>query len=129
MIVDTSALLAILLEEPEAAGFTQTILSAESPAMSAASYLEAAMRIDRMRSPVASRILDELVESLGLALEPVTIAQVQIARAANRDFGKGMGHPAQLNFGDCLSYALAKTARAPLLFKGNGFSKTDLLSA
>jgi ribonuclease VapC len=129
MIVDTSALLAILLAEPEALQFTNAILSAESAAISAASYLEAAVRIDRLRNPVASRMLDKLIETLAITIEPVNLEQIRLAREANRDFGKGMGHPAQLNFGDCFAYALAKTMKAPLLFKGNDFSKTDLTRA
>jgi ribonuclease VapC len=87
------------------------------------------MVIDGSRDPVASRRLDDLLRAAGLAVEPVTEAQARIAREAYRDFGKGSGHPAQLNFGDCFAYALAKVTGEPLLFKGNDFSQTDIASA
>jgi ribonuclease VapC len=82
--------------------------------------------IDASRDPIASRHVDELVTRARLIIEPVTAEQAAIARAAYRDFGKGSGHPAQLNFGDCFAYALAKSADEPLLFKGEDFSRTDV---
>ena len=97
--------------------------------MPAANWLEAAIVIDGARSPIASRRFDEAVAAAGIVVEPVTREQAEIARAAYRDFGKGSGHPAGLNFGDCFAYALAKATREPLLFKGDDFSKTDVAAA
>ncbi|RBP14249.1 ribonuclease VapC [Roseiarcus fermentans] len=97
--------------------------------MSAANDLEAAIVIDGSRSPIASRRLDEAIADAAIVIEPVTREQAEIARAAYRDFGKGSGHPAGLNFGDCFAYALAKAAREPLLFKGEDFSRTDVAAA
>jgi ribonuclease VapC len=85
--------------------------------------------IESTRDPIASRRFDELVDVAGIIIEPVTERQAHLARAAYRDFGKGSGHPAQLNFGDCFAYALAKEMGEPLLFKGNDFSKTDITLA
>jgi ribonuclease VapC len=97
--------------------------------ISAANYLETAIVIDASRDPVASRRFDELVDAAELQVEPVTKEQARIAREAYRDFGKGSGHKAALNFGDCFAYALAKVNGEALLFKGNDFSHTDLVSA
>ena len=129
MIVDSSALLAILRAEPEMLACAQAIEDAAHRRISAANFLETAIVIDGSRDPVASRRLDDLLRTANLAIEPVTEAQARIAREAYRDFGKGSGHPAQLNFGDCFAYALAKVAGEPLLFKGNDFSQTDIASA
>ena len=126
MIVDSSAIVAILRDEPEAARFASAIEQAVIRRVSAANLLEAAVVIDGSRGPVASSRFDELVAEAGLIVEPVTEAQARIAREAYRDFGKGSGHPAGLNFGDCFAYALAKTTGEPLLFKGDDFSKTDI---
>jgi ribonuclease VapC len=123
VIVDTSALIAILRDESEARVFAEAIAAAACR-MSAASYLEAAAVIDAARDPVASRRFDELLATAQIAIEPVTEAQARIAREAYRDFGKGSGHPAQLNFGDCFAYALAKESGEPLLFKGDDFHHT-----
>lgn len=129
MIVDTSALIAILRSEADAADFATAIEAARVSRISAANLLETAIVIDGSRDPIASRRVNELVEAANLIIEPVTPAQVMIARDAYRDFGKGSGHPAQLNFGDCFAYALAKTTGEPLLFKGDDFSRTDLALA
>jgi ribonuclease VapC len=133
MILDTSALIAILRFEAEAPEFAKIIASAvESsvqPRISAVSYVEAGAVIDGSKNPIASRRFDELIDEAQIAIEPVTEAQAGIARQAYRDFGKTSGHPAKLNFGDCFSYALAKSKREPLLFKGQGFSRTDVKSA
>lgn len=126
MIIDTSAVVAILRNEPEAPAFTEAIATANRRRMSAANYLEAAIVMDGSRDPVVSRRLDEFIEIAELAIEPVTVQQMAIARAAYRDFGRGSGHPAGLNFGDCFAYALAKDTAQPLLFKGNDFGHTDL---
>jgi ribonuclease VapC len=126
VILDTSALIAILRLEPEAAEFAAIIERAPHRRMSAVSYVEAGAVIDGSRDPVASRRLDELIEEAEIAIEPVTEAQARIARQAYRDFGKPSGHPARLNFGDCFAYALAKSKAEPLLFKGQDFSRTDV---
>lgn len=127
MIVDTSALIAILRDEPEAAFCALAIESAQRRRISAANLLEAAVVIDGGRDLIASRRFDDLVREAALIVEPVTEAHVKIAREAYRDFGKGSGHPAKLNFGDCFAYALAKATGEPLLFKGNDFTHTDIL--
>lgn len=129
MILDTSAILAILRDEPEAATCAQAIEEAPVRRMSAGSLLEAAIVIDASGDPLASRALDQLIDIAGVLIEPVTPEQASIGRDAYRDFGKGSGHPAQLNFGDCFAYALAKTTGEPLLFKGGDFSHTDIRSA
>ncbi|MGH2831847.1 MAG: type II toxin-antitoxin system VapC family toxin [Solirubrobacteraceae bacterium] len=129
MIVDTSALIAILRAEPEAAAFAQTIESASVRRLSAASYVEVGAVIDRAGDAIASRRVDELLAVAGIEIETVTASQAQVAREAYRDFGKGSGHPARLNFGDCFSYALARTTAEPLLFKGDDFQHTDITSA
>ena len=129
MIIDASALLAILRSEPEAETCTQAIEQADIRIISAGNYLEAAIVIDASRDPIASRRLDELIQEANILVEPVTEEQVRIARAAYRDFGRGSGHPARLNFGDCFAYALAKVRGEPLLFIGDDFGWTDLGAA
>jgi ribonuclease VapC len=130
MIVDTSALVALIRDEPDADRFFRALShSHQSKRMSAANYFEAAIVIDGARSPIASRRFDEAVTEAGIIIEPVTREQAEIARAAYRDFGKGSGHPARLNFGDCFAYALARARREPLLFKGDDFSQTDVAVA
>jgi ribonuclease VapC len=129
VIVDTSALVAILRAEPEAAGCAAAIEAAVSRRISAANWLETAIVIDGTRDPIASRRFDDLVAEAALVVEPVTDAQVRIAREAYRDFGRGSGHPARLNYGDCFAYALARATGEPLLFKGDDFACTDIASA
>lgn len=129
MIVDTSAVIAILQDEPEAAAFATVADAAAQCRMSAANFLEAAIIIDGRRDPIASRRLDDLLAVLRVVIEPVTAKQAQIARDAYRDFGRGSGHPARLNFGDCFAYALARDRGEPLLFKGDDFSHTDVTPA
>lgn len=97
--------------------------------MSAATLLELSVVVDAKRDPVRSGRLDELLRSSDVETMDVTAEQAHIARAAYRDFGRGSGHPARLNFGDCFSYALAKVTGEPLLFKGDDFGHTDLRSA
>ncbi len=126
MIIDTSALIAILRQEPEALEFSRAIEAAERPRMSVASYVEAGVVADGARNPVVSRELDDLIRIADIELAPVTVQQGRLAREAYRDFGRGSGHPAKLNFGDCFSYALAKDAGEPLLFKGLDFGATDV---
>lgn len=126
MIVDTSAVVAILRDEPDATAHADAIERAMRRRMSAASYVEVGAVIDRAGDPVASRRVDQLLAAAGIEIEPVTVEQAQIAREAYRDFGKGSGHPAGLNYGDCFSYALAKVTGEPLLFKGDDFGRTDV---
>jgi len=129
MIVDTSAIVAILLDEPDARRFADAVEGADQRRISAATYLEIGMVIDGRRNPALSRRIDEIVAESDLLVEPVSPAQARIAREAYRDFGKGSGHPAQLNFGDCFAYALAKDKAEPLLFKGDDFARTDVRRA
>lgn len=129
MIIDTSALIAILRAEPEGVACAYAIENAALRRISAANWLEAAVVIDGSRDPVASRRFDELVRVAECVIESVTEDQARIAREAYRDFGKGSGHPAKLNFGDCFAYALAKSVGEPLLFKGDDFTHTDIVSA
>ena len=126
MIVDTSALIAILRDEPEARAFAIAIADADHRRISAANYLEAAMVIDGSHDPIASRRFDDLLREAAIAIEPVTEEQAKVAREAYRDFGRGSGHAAQLNFGDCFAYALAMTTGEPLLFKGDDFLHVGL---
>jgi ribonuclease VapC len=129
MILDTSAVIAILRDEPEAARFAEAIAEAEDCRISAMNYVETAAVIDASRDPVASRRFDDLLREAAVVIEPVTKAQARIAREAYRDFGKGSGHPAKLNFGDCFAYALAKALAEPMLFKGDDFPHTDVTAA
>jgi ribonuclease VapC len=125
MVVDTSALLAVLFDEPEAEDFARAIARAEVSRMSAANLLEAGIVADCQTDARTGRQLDALVAELRLRIEPVTEEQVGIARQAYLDFGRG-NHPAKLNFGDCFAYALANATGEPLLFKGDDFRQTDI---
>jgi ribonuclease VapC len=129
MIVDTSVLIAILKHEPEAEAFSEAIEAAKVVRISAASYLETHIVADGYKNPILKARLEEIFENPGIVIEPVTFEQAKIARQAYRDFGKGSGHPAGLNFGDCFSYALAKEKREPMLWKGDDFAHTDLRPA
>lgn len=129
MIVDTSALVAILRCEPECLDFAKTLDAADVLHLSAVSYLEFSILVDSRRDPAMSHEIDEIIERFNIRIEPVTAEQARIARQAYRDYGKGSGHCAQLNFGDCFSYALARVKRQPILFKGDDFVHTDLRPA
>jgi ribonuclease VapC len=129
VIVDTSAVLAILRDEPDAERYAHALASSSACSMSAATYVEAGVVVDANRDPVLSRRLDDLLTRAAVVIAPVTAADAEVARQAYRDYGKGTGHPARLNFGDCFSYALARTSRERLLFKGNDFVHTDVESA
>ncbi|MDR7420649.1 MAG: type II toxin-antitoxin system VapC family toxin [Armatimonadota bacterium] len=129
MILDTSALLAILRDEPDAMIYAQAIARAGVRRISAATFVETGAVIDGSRSPIASRRFDDFLAAAGIVIEPVTETQARLAREAYRDFGKGSGHAAKLNFGDCFAYALARTTGEPLLFKGDDFSHTDVTPA
>ncbi len=126
MILETSALVAILRDEPEGPEFLRLIDETQQIRLSAATYLETAIVVDGGGDPVLSRRLDDLLAEAGAIIEPVTEAQARIAREAYRDFGRGSGHAARLNFGDCFAYALAKATGEPLLFKGHDFIHTDV---
>jgi ribonuclease VapC len=125
MIVDTSAVVAILFGESDARIYAQAIARADPCRMSAATFVEVAIVVESQTKDRGSRELDAFLRRAGIIIEPVTEEQAHIARQAFTDYGKGR-HPAGLNYGDCFSYALAKTTGEPLLFKGKDFSKTDL---
>ena len=129
MIADTSAIIAILRGEDDAAIYARAIAAADARRLSAASYLESGIVLDSQRDPIISRGLDELIQEAGFVVEPVTERQARLGRQAYADFGRGSGHPAGLNFGDCLSYALATDLREPLLWKGDDFGHTGVRSA
>jgi ribonuclease VapC len=129
MIIDASALIAILRGEPEAADCATAIEVASVRRISAANFLETAIVIDASRDPIASRRFDDLLSEARIDIKPVTEAQARIAREAYRDYGRGSGHPARLNLGDCFAYALARETGEPLLFKGDDFTHTDVTPA
>jgi ribonuclease VapC len=126
MILDTSAILAILQLEPESAQFSQAIQDNPPVRVSAANWLEAAIVVDSNRSPALSRKFDDLLREARVEVEPVTARQAELAREAYRAFGRGSGHPAHLNYGDCFAYALAMERDEGLLFKGRDFGCTDV---
>lgn len=126
MIVDTSVLVAIIRHEPERMAILTRVTGAANVRLSAASYLELGIVIDSLHDPVLSRQVDMILARLGVEVIPVDAAQATTARAAHRDFGKGSGHPARLNVGDCFSYALARELDDELLFVGNDFTYTDV---
>jgi ribonuclease VapC len=127
MVVDTSAVIALLFCEPDALQFAERIGSERSSVMSAASYVELAI-LARSRGAVARALVDAALEEVGIAIVPVTVAQAHVAADAFARFGRGR-HRAQLNYGDCFVYALAKERNEPLLFKGEDFVLTDLVPA
>jgi ribonuclease VapC len=129
MIVDSSAIVAILKREPDWRTFSRALDTSEISRISAANYFESSVVVDGWKDPILSAQLDELIERFNIHIEPVTPEQARIARQAYRDYGKNSGHPANLNFGDCFSYALARAKREPILFKGDDFVHTDLRSA
>ncbi|MDE0389215.1 MAG: type II toxin-antitoxin system VapC family toxin [Rhodospirillales bacterium] len=128
MIIDSSAILAILFEEPDAERFEDAIADAWPRRMSAVALLEAAMVVEGRGGAGAGDALDALLKRAKIKLEPVTQEHVDVARQAWRRFGKG-NHPAALNFGDCFAYALAEVTGEPLLFKGEDFALTDIDAA
>lgn len=126
MIVDTSAVIAIIRSESDADRFKATIADAFSVAMSAATFVEISVVLNGGRDAIALRRFDDFISENGIVIEPVTESQARIAREAYRDFGRGSEHPANLNFGDCFAYALAVTKKESLLFKGGDFRHTDI---
>jgi ribonuclease VapC len=128
MIVDTSALLAVLFREPEAQLYARLIHDADRCLISAGSYLELSIVLECQAEPEAERQCEMFFRRAGITIEPFTVEQAHIARQAFHDFGKGR-HPAGLNFGDCFAYALSKFSGEPLLYKGEDFKKTDIVPA
>ena len=128
MIVDTSALVAILRGEPLAAALTAALLGDPDPQISAATVVELYAVADQRGHPAQSRRVDALLTELGVRVVPFTADQARLAREAYRDYGRGSGHRARLNLGDCFSYALAAATGQPLVFVGDDFSHTDLTS-
>ncbi|HUO05537.1 MAG TPA: type II toxin-antitoxin system VapC family toxin [Candidatus Binataceae bacterium] len=126
--MDTSALVAVLFREPEASLYARLIHDADRCLISAGSYLELTIVIERQADPETGRQCDMFFRRAGIVIEPFTVEQAHIACQAFHDFGKGR-HAAALNFGDCFAYALAKITGEPLLFKGQDFRKTDVEAA
>ncbi|MGC1617205.1 MAG: type II toxin-antitoxin system VapC family toxin [Candidatus Acidiferrum sp.] len=125
MVIDTSALLAIFLAEPERQNFLERIRQDGSRLLSAPNALETSIVLEARRGEIAGREFDLFLHRLNIEIVPVDVSQVEVARTGWRKYGKGR-HPASLNFGDCFAYALAKTSGEPLLAKGNDFPKTDV---
>lgn len=125
MVIDTSALMAVLLQEPDAARIAQALESAASRLLSAATLLEASIVLESRKGEAGGRELDLLLYRGEIEVVPVDQDQAEAARVAWRRFGKGR-HPAALNYGDCFAYALARTRGLPLLFCGNDFAQTDI---
>ena len=129
MIIDSSAVVAILAKEPGHEPYVSALQSRSDLRLSAGTYLEIGNVVERHPNRLLVRAFDQLLLAADVRIEAVTERQARIARAAYRDFGRGSGHPARLNFGDCFSYALAIELDEPLLFKGDDFSHTDVRSA
>jgi ribonuclease VapC len=128
MIIDTSAIIAILRNESEAPSYPRAIADTPIRRASAVNFVESAVVIDARRDPIATRRFDNFIREAQISIEAVTGVQAQIARDAYRDFGKGSGHPAKLNFGDCFASALAKKSGEPLLFQSSDFAHMDIVS-
>ena len=126
MIIDPSALVAILRGEPDGPAFEALIRIEPMRRMSASGYVELAAVIDGRRDPVLSAALDATLRALHVEIVAFTVRQAHLARDAYQRFGRGSGHPARLNMGDCFSYALARDLGEPLLFKGADFALTDI---
>ncbi|TGD98983.1 type II toxin-antitoxin system VapC family toxin [Methylobacterium nonmethylotrophicum] len=128
MILDTSALVAILYREPEAEAFVRRIHAAETCRMSVATWVELALVVESQLGPDGMRQAEAFLNRAGIVIEPLTLEHGELARQGFLDFGKGR-HRAGLNYGDCFAYALAKATGEPLLFKGNDFTQTDIPAA
>lgn len=128
MIVDSSAIIAILFKEPDGQRYLEVLAGARRPVTSAVSFVETAMVTEGRGGALAGSELDTLLAELDVETIPVDARQADIARDAWRRYGKGR-HPAGLNLGDCFSYALAKARNEPLLFKGDDFARTDVKAA
>lgn len=129
MILDTSALVAIALAEPEAPELAEKLFANRNIKISAGSLLELFIVLERKGRPQGVERLEELLKASGTVVVPATEKQVQLGREAYRRYGMGSGHPARLNFGDCFSFALAAETGEPLLCTGEDFGKTDLVLA
>jgi ribonuclease VapC len=129
VIIDSSALIAILKREPDWRRFAAALDSADTARLSAATYAEISVVVQRLKDPALDDEIDELIQYFDIDVEPLTAEQAKIARRAYRDYGRGSGHPANLNFGDCFSYALAREKREPMLWKGDDFGHTDIRPA
>lgn len=129
MVLDTSALIAILFGEPESETFINLISQDSKRLLSASTALELMLVIESRKGEIGGRDLDLFLHRAKIDIVPFDAEQAELARIAWRRYGKGNGHPAQLNFGDCFAYALSKITGEPLLFKGNDFSQTDVLVA
>ena len=128
MIVDTSAIMAILVDEPERPAFVEKLARSSVCQVSAGSWIElSAVQIRGNRD--YQQALNALVAEFSLVIAPVTIEQARIGHEAYRSYGIGSGHAARLNFGDCFAYALAKATGEPLLYKGDDFARTDIIAA
>ncbi len=132
IVIDTSAIVAIFRQEEDALLHANCIASDEEPLISAASVVEASLVLRGLKRNIPGETeawLDDFLITAGVRVEPVTEHQAGLARAAHQRFGKGTGHAAALNYGDCFAYALALATGAPLLFKGNDFSHIDVMQA
>ncbi len=132
IVLDTSSIVAIFRQEPDASDYAACIAQAAGPVISAANVLETSIVLRRLKQIAAHEAelwLDDFLKRAGVEVVPVNLTQVAIARDAHGIYGKGDGHRAQLNYGDCFAYALAKSLDAPLLFKGADFSHTDVARA
>jgi ribonuclease VapC len=129
MIVDTSAIMAMLLDEPEQAQFVRMMMLAPSRKMSAGGWIELSVVLTRRKHSELESRLNQLLDVTPVEIVPVGIDQARIGASIYRKYGHGSGHPARLNFGDCFAYALAKETGEPLLFKGDDFIHTDITPA
>ncbi|WP_026530085.1 type II toxin-antitoxin system VapC family toxin [Haematomicrobium sanguinis] len=129
MIIDTSVIVAVLKQESDAEELLRALANSPRSVISAGNYLELGIVLDSARDPALSRELDRFLAAANIEVVPVSPRQASIARDAYRDFGRGSGHKAKLNFGDCFAYALAIDADEPLLFKGEDFVHTDVKRA
>ncbi|ABE38682.1 PilT protein-like [Rhodopseudomonas palustris BisB5] len=132
IVLDTSVVIAIFRKEEEATRFAHRIAADDQPIMSAANLIEASIvlrGVKQIAPAKAERWLDQFIAGAGIRIEPVTPEQAQLARLAHLRFGKGTGHRAALNYGDCFAYGLAKAMDAPLLCKGDDFPLTDIALA
>lgn len=126
MVFDTSALVAILLSEPEAPAMVRAVARHESRLVGAATRVEASAVMHARKGPGGELALDSLLERMDVEVVPMSVAAAKLARLAYRRYGKGVGDPGVLNYGDCLAYGVAMAEREPLLFKGDDFSRTDV---
>lgn len=129
IVIDSSAVIAIFRQEDDAAHLARCIAADDDPIMSAANVVETSLVLRGLKKVApdkAEQWLDDFIEAAGIRIEPVTVKQAHAARSAHIRFGKGTGHAAALNYGDCFAYALAKEMKLPLLCKGNDFRLTDL---